>query len=287
MSNFTTELTLDQLDDFIFRADFYADDLDGLKKETFLHYNKACHKSETMTSKIVGQLMAMWANKNAEMYSTTKTQLRKIAFTYTKNVSFKLPLEIHRASLILTFPLIQEICAILPKFNDNLFTPSMVCDELRGNYGSDVTVEQAVPKVLKAMATLGMLKRKKRGLYQNNIWPVFNAFGVLATLTAAQAMANKEDPDNNLILKGIGLELSHEFVNCFSELDYESIVGKELWQAFINSSCDYKLQFDGAHWKLSDEEFIYPCFGTPLAKIPPSVKLSTTEAVNFIGEMQK
>lgn len=285
MSNFNTEIKIGHLDDFIFRAEYYGKDLLGLKAETIHYYKETMNKSSSYTSKLTGELVAMWGEGHSP-FKDVQAALREIALTYAKNVSCKLPLEIHRAALILAFPMIREIMRIVSDYGTNIFTPDMVTAEIKGDYGSEVTTSEAVPKALLTMFNLGMLHRVKRGIYKANCWPVFNAFGMLATLTAAQAIANEDDVDGNIVMHGIAMELDHTFAKCFADFDYESIVGKELWETFKGSPTEYSLQFDGNKWTLSDEEFIYPCYKTSLSGIPKRFRLSATEAVDIKAEDQ-
>lgn len=286
MVEFNTELKTEQLDDFIHRLNFYGDDLVGLKAETIQHYKNVMHKSPSMTSKIVSELNAMWGSKNPA-YAGYSTGLQEIGRFYAKNFSCKFPLEMHRAALIIAFPLVREIVSIANEYGENTYTPALIIEKLKGDYGSKETVEQAVPKALRTMCNLGMIRRVNHGIYKNNTWPVFNTCGLLATMTVAQAFTKEGNVNKNLAIKGLSFELTKEFTDCFAEINYEAIVGEQLWQNFNQSAPEFTLQYDGKAWTLSDKPFKYAGVNATLSKIPKHLQLNVKDAIGIKRRSKK
>lgn len=256
MTSFTTELKIDYLDDFVYRLGYYGNDLAGLKNETSFHYLTAKNKGKDMANKIVNQLMHMWTDTNGE-HAKCKERIISVARFTTCRITHRLPLEIHRAMLILSFPLIAELTGIASNFDEQVFTPEMAATELKGQYNlADTTLDTAVKKALITMVHVGILKRYRRGLYKFWRWPVFNDIGVYVTLKAAEAFATPEGT-NNPYLRGISIQIDKEQVECFSDVNYPVLVGQEVWKDFVSKDNSYTLQYNCGTWTVSNRPYLY------------------------------
>ena len=257
MNNFNYILTIDYLDDFMFKLDYYDTDVKDLKHEATTHYRDTLGKSSSATSQIVTELMDMFTGIEGE-FGNAKKELLELSKFYARHFGCKLTLEIYRAMLLLTFPLAREIVTIAAEYGENVFTSDMVISNLKGEYGMAATVETSVAKMLRTLYNLQILRRtRKSGVYALNRCTPFNQLGVLATLTAAQAMAKSPVPAKNPCLQGLSFEITHEFADYFTDLDYSSIVGTELWEEFQNSPANFRLRLDENGWSVTSQPLTY------------------------------
>lgn len=168
------------------------------------------------------------------------------------------PYLIYRALLILTFPLLREIEKTLPTFKGNMFTPDILADKItETEFASDVTKRDCISKALQILLEVGCVKKLKKGLLKPQVLPLVDAPSLEACLLAASVLGEGDVKAADSYLQGLSFEITHEFVDYYQHIDYESIVPHKVWNDFIKSETKYTLQYKQGTWEISDKPYLY------------------------------
>lgn len=271
------KIKLEWLDDMIYMLRYYDDDLNGLKSELGSRCKKSL-KNKSEQEQITNILYEVWGNTGGK-YGQTKKAIQQIAKQYEE---YRLPLEIHRCMLVLTFPILSEMIDIIAGYarSNSFFAPEDIMEMLSIAVSNETSETNNTELMFNTLLEVGVIKKLNSSRYKAQQWPLFKMLGLKAVLLTSLAIEPEASVNEKSFLRLFSFEITHEFTDTYKEIDYTKIVGKELWNNFLDSGKSYSLQYKDGQFKLSDESFVYGGINCSKEQIFSSSFLETVSTIN-------
>lgn len=248
------KIKLEWLDDMVYMLRYYDNDMMGLKNELSSR-SKQMVKNKAEQDRISNILYGIWGNTGGR-YGQTKKAIQQIAKQYTE---YRLPLEVHRCMLALTFPVFAKMIYIIAEYarNNAFFALEDITEKLSITASKEIGEKDNVELILNILLEVGVIKKLNSSRYKAQQWPLFKMLGLKAVLLTSLAIEPEASVNEKSFLRLFSFEITHEFTDIYKKIDYTKIVGDTLWNNFMDSSKSYSLQYRDGQFELSDESFVY------------------------------
>ena len=226
-----------------------------MKKEMQNHF--ASLRSKANAEKYVNALLALWTDFSG-VTGKFKKNIVGAAMFYADNWTFKQQLNIYHCLLLLTFPFYRDVMKGIVEQHTGLFVAKSIEDYIneKCSYSlSDATVKDQIAQVLATMLGLGVIKRYYHGTFIKRNMAVLDDVAVYAILQVTFALKAKGEV-SDWLWQCCNFEIKRDFVDFFLDIDYEAIVGKQVWEQFNEGNCK-SLCLNQGGWTCSDGEFVY------------------------------
>ena len=226
-----------------------------MKNEMQNHFDSL--RSKINAEKYVNALLALWTDFSG-VTGKFKKNIVDAAMFCADNWTFKQQLTIYHCLILLTFPFYRDVMKGIVEQHTGLFVAKSIEDYLdkKCSYSlSDATVKDQIAQVLATMLGLGVIKRYYHGTFIKRNIAVLDDVAVYAILQVAFALKAKGEV-SDWLWQCYNFEIRREFVDFFLDIDYEAIVGKQVWERF-NEGNFKSLCLNQGEWTCSNAGFVY------------------------------